>query len=170
MNGCLLGASNQLPARLCDYLGRGQMCTGELVVKWEEKEGVCSSLVIQMCSRLILTLPWNASLASIYDILCPLFRVTKKSTWYQQRESFVGRRISFANIQKIMIIVIDRGEWKEYTEDFNSWPDIISTSLNVYHVLCMVSFHFYNHPRNWSSERCRDLPKFPWLFVNELID
>lgn len=62
------------------------------------------------------------------------------------------RIISFANIQKIIIIIIDRTEWKEYAQDFDSLPDIIRTSMNVCYVLCIVPFNFYNHPLSQGSE------------------
>lgn len=38
-------------------------------------------------------------------------------------------RISFANIQKMIIIVLDRIEQKKYAQDFDSLLDVISTSL-----------------------------------------
>lgn len=73
-------------------------------------------------------------------------------------------------MQKIIIIIIDRVECTEYAQGFDSLPDIISTSLPIYYVLCMVSFHFYNPPLSRGSGSYRGLPKFPWLVVNELTD
>lgn len=54
------------------------------------------------------------------DILYLFFlRVTKMFKRDQWREHFVSRIISFANIWKIIVIMVDRIEWKEYARHFD---------------------------------------------------
>ena len=122
-HGCQPGASPQLPAHLQLPGGEGRYVLMSWWPQWEEQDGVCSQLDTWLCSRLIFTFPRNDLPSRIKwldkTFSAPILRVTKSFEWCQRQEHFVRRIISFENIQKIIIILIDRIEWKEHAWNFD---------------------------------------------------
>ena len=126
----------------CNYLGETAGVCWWAGGPREEQEGVCSQMDTRICSRLIFPLSRNDIPSRIKwpdkTFSAPFLRVTKRFEWCQRQEHFVRRIICFANIRKIIIILIDRIEWKEHARDF----DLLQKSECL---LCiMVSFNFYN--------------------------
>lgn len=141
IHGCQPGVSPQLPAHL-QLPGRDGRC---VLMSWwpQRRAGRClfpNGHSDMLMANLSTSKKWHSLTYKMtrQDIFCPFLRVTKRFEWCQRQEHFVRRIICFANIRKIIIILIDRIEWKEHARDF----DLLQKSECL---LCiMVSFNFYN--------------------------